>query len=61
MEAPLSEDLLRRCLELRDGLSPRLPDIDPGDLLLLLQSLLRPIGSGRSFFLRPLGGGGHVP
>ena len=60
MEALSSEELLRRCLELRDRLAPGLPDFDAGDLLLILQSLLRPIGSGRRFFLRPLGGG-YVP
>jgi hypothetical protein len=33
-------------------LQPLLPDIDPGDLDLILTSLLRPFGSGRRFFLR---------
>ena len=38
-------------------LSPRLPDVDPGDLVLIVQSLLRPLGSGRRFILRPAGSG----
>jgi hypothetical protein len=38
-------------------LSPRLPDIDPDDLVLIVQSLLRPLGSGRRFILRPAGSG----
>jgi hypothetical protein len=33
-------------------LEPLLPDMDPGDLDLILTSLLRPFGSGRRFFLR---------
>lgn len=39
----------------RARLAPALPDMDPGDLLLILQSLLRPFGTGRRFFLRPQG------
>ena len=43
-----------------------LPDIDPGDLVLIRQSILRPFGSGKRFLLRPLtagqgqGGTGHI-
>jgi hypothetical protein len=33
-------------------LQPLFPDMDPGDLDLILSSLLRPFGSGRRFFLR---------
>ena len=36
-------------LEARQRVAPLVPDIDPGDLLLILQSLLRPIGTGRRF------------
>ncbi|MDB4983519.1 MAG: hypothetical protein JWM82_4271 [Myxococcales bacterium] len=36
-------------------LGPRLPDIDPDDLALILQSVLRPAGSGRRFILRRAG------
>jgi len=31
-----------------------LPDIDPGDLDLILSGLARPFGSGRRFFLREI-------
>ena len=59
--SPPPEDLASRCLELRDRLLPRLPGIDEGDLLLILQSLLQPPGSGRRFFLRRIGFRSHVP
>lgn len=39
----------------RARLAPLLPDMDPGDLLLILQSMLRPFGTGRRFFLRRQG------
>jgi len=55
-----AERLRVAVLEARERVAPLLPDIDPGDLLLILQSLLRPIGSGRRFFLRRLDSGGHV-
>jgi hypothetical protein len=61
MDALSPDELLRQTMALRDQLAPRLPDIDPGDLVLILQSLLRPIGTGRRFFLRKLPSGGHVP
>jgi hypothetical protein len=38
-------------------LTPRLPDIDPDDLILIVQSILRPAGSGRRFILRRAGNG----
>ncbi len=47
-------------LEARQRVAPLVPDIDPGDLLLILQSLLRPIGTGRRFFLRRRDSGGYV-
>ncbi len=50
-----------RVREARDRLAPRLPEIDPGDLLLILQSLLRPPGWERRFFLRSLRPGVYVP
>jgi hypothetical protein len=37
-----------------------LPDIDPGDLDLILHSLARPFGSGRRFFLREIRPGVRV-
>jgi hypothetical protein len=41
-------------------LAPLLPDIDPGDLDLILHSLVRPFGSGRRFFLREIRPGVRV-
>jgi len=41
-------------------LQPLFPDIDPGDLDLILTSLLRPFGSGRRFFLREVRPGVRV-
>ncbi|HET6283667.1 MAG TPA: hypothetical protein VFH73_22115 [Polyangia bacterium] len=38
-------------------LQPRLPEIDPDDLILIVQSILRPLGSGRRFILRRSGNG----
>lgn len=55
------EELREKTMALRDRLAPLLPEIDPGDLVLIIQSLLRPIGSGRRFFLRKLRPGVHVP
>jgi hypothetical protein len=37
-----------------------LPDIDPGDLDLILHNLARPFGSGRRFFLREIRPGVRV-
>jgi hypothetical protein len=37
-----------------------LPDIDPGDLDLILHSLARPFGSGRRFFLHEIAPGVRV-
>jgi hypothetical protein len=41
-------------------IGPRLPDVDPADLDLILSSMLRPFGSGRRFFLRQLRPGVYV-
>jgi hypothetical protein len=41
-------------------LQPLFPDMDPGDLDLILSSLLRPFGSGRRFFLREVRPGVRV-
>lgn len=49
-----------RVVELRDRIAPALPDIDPSDLLLIVQSLLRPFGSGRRFLLREIRPGIYV-
>lgn len=43
-------------------LAPRFPDIDPGDLMLILEQLLRPADwPRRQIFLRPLAPGIHAP
>jgi hypothetical protein len=55
-----AERLRIAVLDARARVAPMLPDIDPGDLLLILQSLLRPIGTGRRFFLRRRDSGGYV-
>jgi hypothetical protein len=36
-------------------------DVAPGDLLIILESILRPFGSGKRFFLREIAPGVHVP
>ena len=41
-------------------LQPLLADMDPGDLDLILTSLLRPFGSGRRFFLHEVRPGVRV-
>ena len=55
------EQLVARVLALRDELAPRLPGMDHGDLLLILENLLRPFPSGRRFFLREIEPGFLVP
>jgi len=40
-------------------LQPQLPEVDPGDLLLILQTMLRPLGSGRIFLLKRRPDGGY--
>lgn len=58
MEDP--DGFAARVIALRDRLAPSLPDIDPQDLLLIVQSLLRPFGSGRRFLLREVRPGVYV-
>jgi len=49
-------------MQARDRVAPRFPDIDPGDLLLIVESVLRPRSKGRRYFVRALPqGGGYVP
>ena len=55
-----AERLARRVKEAQERLAPRLPDMDPGDLGLILERLLRPPGSGRRFFIRPTANGRYV-
>jgi hypothetical protein len=56
-----SDELVKRVLAARDRVAARFPDIDPGDLLLIVESVLRPPSKNRRFFVRPLPGGGYVP
>lgn len=60
MTAEDAEALAARVVALRDRLAPLVPDIDPGDLMLILESLLKPIGSGRRFLLREIRPGVYV-
>jgi hypothetical protein len=55
-----SAALVERVLAARERVRSRLSDIDPGDLLVILQSLLRPPGS-RHFLLRPAGPHSYAP
>jgi hypothetical protein len=54
------DELIRRLVAARDRLAPRFPDVDPGDLLLILKALLRPQGSRRRYFLRRVRPGVYV-
>jgi hypothetical protein len=60
MSCEEAEALAARVVALRDRIAPLLPDIDPGDLMLILESLLRPFGSGRRFLLREIRPGVYV-
>lgn len=55
-----AEEFAARVVALRDRLAPRFPEIDPGDLMLIISSLLRPPGARRHMFLRPLRPGVYV-
>ena len=46
-----------RVLEARERIQDRVPGLDPGDLLLILQSLLRPRAAPRRFLLREIAPG----
>ena len=50
--APWPGAIMEELAATKCRLEPLLPDMDPGDLDLILTSLLRPFGSGRRFFLR---------
>jgi hypothetical protein len=55
------DQLVKDVEETRLRIGASLPDIDPGDLVLILQSLLRPPGTGRRFFVRQVHPGVYVP
>lgn len=48
---------LDRIVEKHGELSRQLPQIDPAELLRILENLLTPFGSGRRYFLRAHGDG----
>ena len=52
-----ANELVRQIREARARVEPLLPDMDPQDLVLILECLLRPVGTGRVFLLRPHGDG----
>ena len=54
------ERLLRDVLAARERIADEVRDMDPGDVLLILQSMLRPMGTGKIFFLRRAGPNRHV-
>jgi hypothetical protein len=53
-------ELARRLEELRGRVEPLVPDVDPGDLLLILENMLRGPGSGRAIFIRQARPGVYV-
>jgi hypothetical protein len=60
MPQPVDPNALsERVMELQRRLADRLPDIDPGDLALILHALLVPLGSGSPFLLKARSDGGH--
>jgi hypothetical protein len=54
------QQLVREVEDARRRLGPRVADMDPGDVILILQSLLRPWGTGRRYFLRQVKPGVYV-
>jgi hypothetical protein len=53
-------ELAARINELRRRVEPLVPDVDPGDLLLILENIIRGPGSGRALFLRQARPGVYV-
>ncbi len=47
-----SEALARAIEVLVAELSPKLPDLEVSELIMHLEALLRPVGTGRRFFLK---------
>src|SRR3954465_16089684 len=56
---PNIELFAQRVRRLQEELGPELPEIDPDDLNLIIDCLLRPV-TQRKLFVYPLGGGGHA-
>ncbi len=55
-----AKELVEKLEEARRKVAPKLPDMDPGDLVMILVSLLKPLGSGRRYFLHRTEDGRHV-
>lgn len=55
-----AKPLSKKIEEAKRRVAPLLADMDPGDLDLILSSLLRPFGAGRRFFLREARPGVYV-
>ena len=55
------QQLVQDVEDARRQLGGRVADMDPGDVILILQSLLRPWGTGRRYFLRQVAPGVYVP
>ncbi|MFL5247479.1 MAG: hypothetical protein ACJ79O_23555 [Myxococcales bacterium] len=53
------ERFAQRVRELQEQLGPELPGIDPDDLNLIIDCLLRPV-TQRKLFVYPLKGGGYA-
>ena len=56
-----AEELAANVRALYDRLAPQFPDMDPGDLMLILEMSLRPFGSGHRFLLVEVSPGVYVP
>jgi hypothetical protein len=54
-------NLVERLEAARREIAPRVPDIDSHDLLLILEAMLRPPGSGRRLFVVEIRPGVYVP
>lgn len=53
-----SRRLAKQILKLRAELAPRLPEIDPQDMVMILHAMLQK--TGRAYFLRAIRPGVHV-
>jgi hypothetical protein len=60
VSASVAQRWARRVERWQRRLQPRLPDISPEDLALILASILRPKQVPRRFLLRPVGDRGLV-
>ena len=58
---PTMGDWHARMLAFRERLAAALPDIDPGDLLLILECVVRGPAGGRAFFIREVRPGVYAP